>query len=186
MAVATKEPTPCHLLNLPAELRNRIYREVPLSSSLVFVSVRGYERSALLATCKIIRNEATSIYHHENEFRLDSFEFSPDVPHRFFKSLSKMKLKLGKMATSRPVFSGTWKWENVLDTMRLIHSKAMPGFGDVRMKDSVGDIDSTTMLLIGMFLRVDKLAGQSWELVKGLLEDQKAVMMVVDEGSRHE
>ena len=59
------------LLELAAELRNNIYRLVLTSEIPVAIKksdLRG--RTALLQTCRQIRNEASSVFYSENEFRI--------------------------------------------------------------------------------------------------------------------
>lgn len=51
---------PCRLLDLPAELKNEIYRLVVVTSDKehpIEVTARGFERSALFLTCKEVREE---------------------------------------------------------------------------------------------------------------------------------
>ncbi|KAM3413507.1 hypothetical protein BST61_g11578 [Cercospora zeina] len=78
----------CHFLELPAELRNRIYRMCLVASDAVieveFKDLRRWSSARscsdwsaslppeplFLSTCKTIRNEALSIYYGENTFHL--------------------------------------------------------------------------------------------------------------------
>ncbi|KAK4610101.1 hypothetical protein CLAFUW4_13743 [Fulvia fulva] len=71
--------TRCHLLELPAELRNQIY-ELVLTGTLRYRLRRGYSRRsvvsflapALLCTCKAIYQEALGIYYSAATFELRS------------------------------------------------------------------------------------------------------------------
>ena len=69
-------PQATPLLNIPPELRNKIYRFSLVNTGDPFytnwVDVNHYwpEQPALLQTCRQIKQEATSIYYEENEFFL--------------------------------------------------------------------------------------------------------------------
>lgn len=54
------EVQPCHLLELPGELKNEIYRLVIVTSDKehpIEIKSGGFERSALFLTCKEIHHE---------------------------------------------------------------------------------------------------------------------------------
>lgn len=60
-----------HLLDLPAELRNTIYRlTLTTNDAITINSNASPQRWALLRTCKTIRDEATPIFYSENTFHL--------------------------------------------------------------------------------------------------------------------
>ena len=57
------------LLELPAELRNNIYRYALVSDDPIYITPDGLRtRKALLQTCEQIKNEATGIFYAENVF----------------------------------------------------------------------------------------------------------------------
>jgi len=61
--------THCPLLQLPPELRNRIYEACLLADGVIDVADKDeIEEPALLATCKEVRNEATAIFYGGNTF----------------------------------------------------------------------------------------------------------------------
>lgn len=75
--MATTQITTCHLLNLPAELRNRIY-EACLSPGVLCLTRTDTKRFAvspsispcILATCRQIYNEASKLLYFDNEVTL--------------------------------------------------------------------------------------------------------------------
>lgn len=71
---AGKASTTCRLLELPAELRNRIYRDV-LVSDHVGIEAHTFSQPAMLKTCCQIRSEATSIYYIESTFYVGADDF---------------------------------------------------------------------------------------------------------------
>lgn len=75
--MATTDISDLPLLNLPPELRNRIYQAVLTENGPVFLRKHGYGRAnwrppALLATCRTIRREASSFYYNTNVFLVNT------------------------------------------------------------------------------------------------------------------
>ena len=72
-----EESRVCRLLELPAELRNRIYR-CTLVKPRTLVNATTFSQPGLLRTCQQIRAEALDIYFLENDFALvvDDFDYS--------------------------------------------------------------------------------------------------------------
>ncbi|EMC97492.1 hypothetical protein BAUCODRAFT_40938, partial [Baudoinia panamericana UAMH 10762] len=58
----------CRLLDIPPELRNRIYCHLLPFKQEIILTVNGYARPALLATCKQVRNEALKMFYANNTF----------------------------------------------------------------------------------------------------------------------
>ena len=65
-----------HLLGLPGELRNRIYRYVLVSDETIHIDPDCFQQPALLRTCTQVRNETSSIYYKENDFEFEVLEFN--------------------------------------------------------------------------------------------------------------
>lgn len=67
------------LLQLPAELRNAIYRYILVQPDPIDIpnnfANHGYQEPALLTTCKEIRKEAIAIFHMENVFDVEVSDF---------------------------------------------------------------------------------------------------------------
>ncbi|KAK4613692.1 hypothetical protein CLAFUW4_09170 [Fulvia fulva] len=80
IGTATSQNSKCHLLELPAELRNRIYRYSLLEDrqSGIDIYPQTFAQPPLIRTCNQIRAEASSIYYSENTFYVDA----PDFDHR--------------------------------------------------------------------------------------------------------
>lgn len=86
MTITTQPSTPCHLLSLPPELRNRIWRFVLVKASAIDVfavstaTERGriykyaqvsHDYPHLLGVSRQIRDQAKAIYFEENIFQFD-------------------------------------------------------------------------------------------------------------------
>ena len=67
----SKRSTSSPLLNLPAELRNTVYRLALTTDDAITINRDTFsQRIALLQTCRTIRDEATSIFYAESIFHL--------------------------------------------------------------------------------------------------------------------
>ncbi|KAF9733284.1 hypothetical protein PMIN06_008767 [Paraphaeosphaeria minitans] len=64
---------PLGFVNLPAELRNKVYRHLFVTEEkIVFPDAENMSRSSqFLSTCKLVHNEGCSILYGENKFRFD-------------------------------------------------------------------------------------------------------------------
>ena len=74
----TTEEEPCYFLDkLPAELRNRIYRELLQGTTTHHIQTPfDFKEPPLLQVCHQIRNEASSIYYAENSFLFEAENLS--------------------------------------------------------------------------------------------------------------
>ncbi|KAK5127561.1 hypothetical protein LTR85_006901 [Meristemomyces frigidus] len=91
MAAADIPASP--LLELPGELRNRIYRLLLVEddeSLPITVVKERFEEPAILYACSEIRHEATPIYYCENRFCLEVTSFDPRLPLRWTRKLLAM------------------------------------------------------------------------------------------------
>ncbi|KAK4575259.1 hypothetical protein LTR86_001111 [Recurvomyces mirabilis] len=68
-----------HLLKLPPEIRNYIYHLTLVQAEDIPVTSTGYERPAILSTCRTIRKEAFKLYYSGNRFACQppSYDISP-------------------------------------------------------------------------------------------------------------
>lgn len=69
-----------HLLGIPGELRNQIYRLILVQDDPIKLTPTDHEQPALLRTCKQIRDEATSIFIEENQFSHEIISCEPIIP----------------------------------------------------------------------------------------------------------
>ena len=67
----TAKTPPCRFLDLPAELRNRIYRLTLLETQKIVISDHHKAKEpGLLSACRQIRQETLTLYYHENVFNI--------------------------------------------------------------------------------------------------------------------
>lgn len=110
-----KESSDCHLLNLPGELRNRIYRYVILDDDEIEVTSKGPGEPALLRTCTEIRQESIGLYYCENEFDLRIEHWNGLALLPFMMQYAKY----GRSHQTTPcrlyfVFTGDTNWDNMV------------------------------------------------------------------------
>jgi hypothetical protein len=63
--------TYCALLELPAEMRNKIYRYALINENCTTLTDSNCNQPALLRTCRQIRTEASILFYSQNKFQLD-------------------------------------------------------------------------------------------------------------------
>lgn len=84
------EEKKCHLLQLPGELRNRIYRYALVTDDDIDVTSTGPGEPALLLSSKDIRQESLLIYYRENHFNMRVPDWNGTALVPFMKQLRKI------------------------------------------------------------------------------------------------
>lgn len=88
------------LLALPAELRNAIYSLVLVEPSDIVISTKHYSQPpALLATCRQVREEASSLYYSLNRFHFMVSDSQPNTPTLWLSQLPPKALRSIKTFT---------------------------------------------------------------------------------------
>ena len=113
MAAATASPF--RLLELPAELRNQIYRYAVVEQDWVHLNDHNSSEAAVLQTCRQIRSEAGPIYYGENVFAvtLTDYKVRPQPAHWVWDVDRAKTFKLRN--------EGSLDWENLKEWFRLYH-----------------------------------------------------------------
>ena len=117
----------CGLLELPAELRNSIYRfalvegTIPVLSQAVLPTV-----PPLLSDNKQIRREATSIYFEDNTFRLEVNDFDASNVTKFCSAalVRQQKCVMIEAAIAEP---GGGSWANLKTWLRAFYDQNSHG-----------------------------------------------------------
>ena len=98
----TKTSTPkCHLLALPAELRNSIYEFVVAENGPIRES--RYIELGLFKTCCQIREESSKMFYEVNTFRFDCHIFTPvllEATRNCIQQIRTVHIHTGRTATS--------------------------------------------------------------------------------------
>lgn len=104
------ESKKCHLLDLPGDLRNRIYRFVLVSGEEIEVESTGPGEPALLRTCKTTREESIDIYYSENFFNIQIADWNGRALLPFMQQ--QMARKVVTMACFEVY--GARNWDNLV------------------------------------------------------------------------
>ena len=117
----------CRLLQLPGELRNRIYRDVLLDVQRLKVPQIGFHEPGLLRTCRAIRKEAEPIFLLENKF----YNFIVDHDAVALEPLAKKCVRVKKQYGARPDIAFSMQeapnWPNLLQCLKEVQQRR-PGF----------------------------------------------------------
>ncbi|KAK3723664.1 hypothetical protein LTR37_001545 [Vermiconidia calcicola] len=133
MNTTTSRNNRLHLLGLPAELRNQIYRYLLLPPGPGRVQIDGSRshQPGLLRVCRMIHREGISIYYTDNAFTLVVQDFNVLPVQPFYE----LKRKYSNTDEGMTIYvSGQANWDNLLEWCKAIHGKGMVGAGD-----SIGD-----------------------------------------------
>lgn len=180
-AVASSEVAKCHLLDLPPELRNLIYRSVLVQNRDIDVRSQGFDVPPLLSTCKKIRKEARSIFYYENTFAVEVYDFDTIIFHHFMRSLKERSSGFHEQPSAvlnprstRP------HWPNMLRWLELDHAgEIAAGLPTARERLAEGRIPAI-VVLSGMFTLVDGLRDLPRRRVKELIAELHAALVCVD------
>lgn len=180
--------TPCRLLSLPGELKNRIYRLVLVKSedNPIVVTSTGYDRGGgLLQTCKEVRREGLKIFDYENKFTHLVRRYNCTPVYEFVHSLESCSRVIdpGKVNLDG-ANDGEPCWSNVLRWLRRIHNyKVLPCVDDLGTeqlrRENVTDMESHTQRI--MFSIAARLQDQPWDFVEDMLVGMRPSLVVVDE-----
>ncbi|KAF2771335.1 hypothetical protein EJ03DRAFT_38981 [Teratosphaeria nubilosa] len=174
----------CYLLELPGEVRNKIYRKVLVEDykqypGFVTISI-PVQRSTvpgLLLACKQIRDETVPIYYCENAFGIQCPDFDCAQSMWFCTKrkhlMQKHRLRrLDQSPWTRDgaievyyKFTGTSSWRNILVWLENFHA-------DKADNPFQGDLDYTDIdtALDGLFEAVAELRDLTWVRVKRVVE----------------
>ncbi|KAK4610364.1 hypothetical protein CLAFUW4_13772 [Fulvia fulva] len=191
-----QQPGPVsRLLQLPGELRNRIYQYAITGlteSEPIDVTIRGIPEPELLRTCKRIRSEAISIYYCENHFRCIASSFDSAVHFGFAQEMISInrshqvdfQLKPLPMCSEGPV-----SWPNLKLWVQRLHSKELGflrdmGLGRPRAETTAqpgaGIRAAEVIMMSGIFSLALDLRETPWSVVEGILENSDAALATLD------
>lgn len=169
--------TPFKFLDLPPELRNRIYRDATVSTEQIRVQDAGYARPPLLSTCRQVRSEAVAIYYAENVFKFYIQKYDSTTAFRFRSTLPELKQQ--PTQTKDNGYSNTPHWRNLLMWLQRYHKGEVGrvSCAEVQRKASAQE---DVVVVGGMFSIVAELSDLPWVRVKKILMAQRAVLEVLD------
>lgn len=173
------EPTAdvCHFLNLPGELRNRIYRFSIVKEGNTEVDKARWttHQPALLKTCPQIRSEALPIFYVENKITCNVHNWNPIVKERMFALYAAHNLNSSKLCHW---FSGVPDWGNLLAWLQAVFQGTSGG----GLSDTKGKVRALERKTIGvMFLIARRARGAiMWSTAQDVLESHRELLVMGD------
>ncbi|GAB1735304.1 hypothetical protein NU219Hw_g2943t1 [Hortaea werneckii] len=154
--------TQAHLLTIPGELRNVIYRLVLWSDECIKVDKTHRKMPPLLRTCQLIYAEACSIYLCENSFVVTARHLRPTFPRHHW-ILSKQKIRVDVSIK----LIGKFDWENLVAWLAYYHRCKGEYLGCFRGHESA---HKGTDHVSFAFSIVDRMLKAKWQDVRAVLE----------------
>jgi hypothetical protein len=164
---ANQHPPRASLLGLPPEIRNQIYDEVLLGDDMVdlflLIDKTNHQDPALLRVCRLLREEATSVYRKNVAFDLmvEELKLAPQPQHWIWNELD-----IKDIVYDRPWY---WDLDNLIEWLRPYHEGATAA----RFAESVEYYDFSAQpcyeFLVSAFDHVEELKEEPWGVLeKGL------------------
>ncbi|KAK4610369.1 hypothetical protein CLAFUW4_13767 [Fulvia fulva] len=119
--MGSQPPPKCHLLELPGEIRNRIYRYSLLDSQRITIPTSGFEEPGLLSTCHQIRQEAEPIFVLENKFEATSINYHSGPLLGRTKKWIRITRQYKQPPSCGTNYTGSPSWPNYLTWMKRLH-----------------------------------------------------------------
>ncbi|PPJ51924.1 hypothetical protein CBER1_09369 [Cercospora berteroae] len=163
----------CDLLNLPGEIRNKIYRYALIEAKPIEVMRKGPGEPSLLRVCNRIRREARSIYYAENEFEVHLEDFNGEalVPFKNqYSCFSNWQNGQRRGVNITNLMKGKPNWEN------LVAWAKADRFRTAFWPDISRAYCPTHQVAASVFRIVDSVDGLPWYEVEVALEAMREVL----------
>ncbi|WMI39068.1 uncharacterized protein CLAFUR5_20359 [Fulvia fulva] len=179
--MAAAEDNHCRILELPAELRNRIYRLTLSQEEQMDVTETGFEIPGVLKTCRQIRSEALAIYFYENRFRVTGASWNSDTLFKLTSTIKSMGLDTEKMPVDGRWTLGPPSWKNLMLWLQRYHAQELqlrPSRPASMLKIEVKDPVRYAVGSLGVI--VDRSRDQSWTRVKKTLDALRPMLIILN------
>jgi hypothetical protein len=169
------------LLKLPPELRNRIYEyALRFDNGICEVNETvGIPESALLLTCKEIRQEAIGIFYSANKVHVELESFSPAMPILIEKKMCALHKQYGyKIEINSLSTRGPRNWRNLMSWLKTVHGPQRSPFGILGVSSMLenqpysqqADLTAKEMaMLAGLFQVASMTTDLPWDEVEKAL-----------------
>lgn len=182
-ATASGQSSP--FLELPGELRNRIYRMATVSRPRAFGidNHTGLTEPGLLLASHRVRNEAIDIFCCENIFLTLTPDYDASVIMKW-EPLVDLRRKTHDLGLVRAFIASsaascTPNWTNLLKWLRSYHNgdttARIPPLSAAHSKQS-----TESLVIGGMFTIVSKMMDQPWVKVETLLKEHRYILIRLD------
>jgi hypothetical protein len=168
------------LLELPAELRNRIY-EYAVAERRKIVVDNGVSEPPLTLVCKQVRQESIPIYYTNNKFSTKLKDWSGSTHMNLGRKNSMIHTTYG---VHIPNMYGPKKrtpcWPELLKWLECRYFQKDGLFITSPPKDLSHKCPPDAFVVGGMFEMVGALKGQPWDTVLEQLEQQHQILIRLD------
>jgi hypothetical protein len=155
-------------LDLPGELRNRIYRMELLQDKSIKVSKRNFTEPPLLMVCHKIRAETISIFYLENRWSLDCPDWDCSARHGFYNHV-RTRPGIDDITDLNASWTNSGSYyhkKNLLNFAKALHDDQIQrGILYVSDHENV-----ETAAVTGAFEIVKRMSKQSWEDIEQVLD----------------
>lgn len=164
------------LLELPAELRNQIYREAVVIPDGVHIDLSDMngpntKQPALLHACRQIRAEAITLYYLENKFHIT-------IPSEDGKRMLPFYRAAENHVTPCLIsvccgWKGAYSWTNLLAWLKLYHARDIrlrPVYAREYLEAAGNDLDRSARVVEMAFKTVEEMLWVKWDMVAAVLE----------------
>lgn len=178
---ASAEEKPFALLDLPAELRNSIYRYALVHTSSIDVDATGLQEPALLSVSKQVRKETAPVFWAENSFRVITVDYNITT-YMQWRTMAYHALHRGEISrVIDPIgtpLSCSPHWHNLLGWLRRYHDRSADWHIDLPSK--MGNLRMEYVVLGGLFVIVAAIEKNSWAEVQKVLQEQRVILARID------
>ena len=164
------------LLQLPGELRNKIYSDVLVDSNRIEID-RHVPQPALLEVCREVRQEAVKIFWTENTFNIYIRGYSGGL----HCALERLRRRYdAKLAASHTVeFGPVACWPALLRWLEQVHRGYSDGVG---LGEEPEELDDEELLVFATFAIAKACSKLPWAEVVKLVEPQRIILERYDDG----
>ncbi|CAK4027028.1 Hypothetical predicted protein [Lecanosticta acicola] len=180
----------CPLLELPAELRDRIYRFVLPAHRKITVTASGFDIEGLVNTCSQIRGETLCIFYGEGLFQIQVPNWNSDALSSFTRHILDPQTLLGRLSDSNASVRYTVdfytqrvltpNWKNLLEWTRRVHQGAITRPGTSSEASARRGDSSIVTTVFAMMCTACELRDQPWSLAEQVSTHYRAILASLD------
>ena len=161
------------MLELPPELRNRVYRALltSIENFTIPVNEGPPTEPALLSVCRQTREEAIGIYYQENTFGFDIDDFDISGFQRWWTTHKRYNPRFLWHLSPSPT------WGTLLGWLEAYFKDELPGLSvDDQDRERYDSMTITGEILFTIVWRLKRHSWMRWEEVLAVLEDVHEIL----------
>ncbi|UJO24181.1 uncharacterized protein CLAFUR5_13448 [Fulvia fulva] len=146
----------------------------------IHVTSHGYDRPALLGTCKRIRSEALIIFYCENTFSIHMPDCDSDALMKWCDTLRALQLDMESMRANPDIGHGDLiRWKHIKVWGERVHAREAPSFKVTPRWMAHGGRTPAEVAIVEVLWTATRLREQPWSLVEELLDEKSALLQAV-------